>query len=197
MQHHNFHVVRQDILGNPHVAEGVDHANEQILLLGIGEEFDVSMTAMVADHGEAGCGVFSAVVVQNLGKAPVHLVGVSQLSCESAADLRGYQQSLSRDEMFMGCVIFNGCQPTEKSHSLKSFQTYRGVGDFFLESRSSKNRLRSLAPFQRVGFEGKAILLESPQFGPGYACTALQLRQIDLFQREIIPLLGLHFLYGL
>ena len=64
---HTFHIVRQDILWDPHVAKGVDHANQQILLLGIGEELNIPLTAVVADHSKASCGVFRTVIVKHLG----------------------------------------------------------------------------------------------------------------------------------
>ena len=103
----------------------------------------------------------------------------------------------------MGCnVIFNGCQPAGKSHSLKPFQANRGVGDSFPgSSKMAVQPVRivwgALRPSSAWGLKTKPFLLEPLQFGAGYACTALQLCQIDLFQREKIPLLGLHFLNGL
>ena len=66
VQYNTFHIVRQDILGDTHVAKGMDHANEQILLFGIGEELNIPLTAVVADHSEAGCGIFCSVIVQYL-----------------------------------------------------------------------------------------------------------------------------------
>ena len=35
------HIVGENIPGNTHVLKGMDHANEQILLLGIGEELHI------------------------------------------------------------------------------------------------------------------------------------------------------------
>lgn len=57
----------------------VNKANETVicecvLLLGIGEELYVLLTAVVAHHGKAGGIVFTAVVVYHFGKPPVHLV---------------------------------------------------------------------------------------------------------------------------
>jgi hypothetical protein len=121
-----FHVVRQDILGNPHVAKGVNHANEQVFLFGIGEELYVPLATVVTDHGEAGCGVFCPVIVQNLSKAPVHLVSVSWFCSEPATTvaLWCYQLPLCRHKVFVGCdVVFDCCQSTGISHSLQPFQT--------------------------------------------------------------------------
>ena len=111
--HNTFHVVCQNILWNSHIAESVKHPNEQILLLGIGEELYVLLTAVVAHHGKAGGIVFTAVVVYHFGKPPVHLVSFSRLSGEptTTAALWRHQLALGGDEMFMGCnVILNGCQ---------------------------------------------------------------------------------------
>lgn len=63
--------------GDPHVAKGVDHANEQVLLLCVRKKLHIPLTAVVADHGKTGSVVFAAVVIQNLGEASVHLVGLS------------------------------------------------------------------------------------------------------------------------
>ena len=60
------HVICQDILGNPHIAKGMDHANKQILLLGIGKELHIPLTAVVADHSKASGGVLRPVIVQNM-----------------------------------------------------------------------------------------------------------------------------------
>lgn len=113
------------LLWNPHIAESMEHPNEQIFLLGIGKELYILLTAMVAHHGKAGNIVFAAVIVHHFGEAPVHLVGFSRLRSEPAATaaLWCYHLTLGGDEMFMRCdVIFNGCQPSGKSHSLKPFQ---------------------------------------------------------------------------
>lgn len=79
MERNAFHVVCQDILGNPHIAKGVDHANEEILLFRIGDELDRALTAVEAYHGEADCGVFCSVIVQNFCEASVQLAGFFQL----------------------------------------------------------------------------------------------------------------------
>ena len=81
----DFSIIQQTLLRDTHIAKGVDHTDEEILLFCVGEELNIPLTTMVAHHGEAGSGVFRSVVVQNLSKAPVHLVGFSRLGRESAA----------------------------------------------------------------------------------------------------------------
>lgn len=51
---HTLHIVGENIPGNAHVLEGMDHANEQVLLFGIEKELHILFTAMVADHSKAG-----------------------------------------------------------------------------------------------------------------------------------------------
>lgn len=71
---HAFHVVREDILGDAHVPEPVEHTNKQVFLLGVGEKLHILLTAVVADHSKAGNEVFFSGIRTDLGKAPVHLV---------------------------------------------------------------------------------------------------------------------------
>lgn len=68
VQHDAFHIVSQDNFGHPHILKGMDHPNEQIFLLSIGEKLDVTLAAVVADHSEACCTVCASVVVQHIMK---------------------------------------------------------------------------------------------------------------------------------
>ena len=70
---HALHVIRQDVLRNTHVAKSVDHPNEQIFLLCIGEELYIPLPAVVANHSKAGSAVFTSIISLYLRKAPVHL----------------------------------------------------------------------------------------------------------------------------
>ena len=99
VKHDTFHVVCQNILWNSHIAESVKHPNEQILLLGIGEELYVLLTAVVADHGKAGHAVLAAVVVNNFGEPPIRLVDFSRFCCKTAptAALRCHQLAFCWD----------------------------------------------------------------------------------------------------
>ena len=85
----------------------MDHANEQVLLFGVGKELHIPLTAVVADHCKAGCGVFRSVIVQDFGESPIHLVGFSRLCGEPASPvaLRGHQLSLGRNEVFVGLDV--------------------------------------------------------------------------------------------
>ena len=48
-----------------------------------------------------------------------------------------------------------------------------------------------------MSFENETVGFEAPKFGSGYACTATQLSELDLIQREFMTLLGLRLFYGL
>ena len=184
----------------------MDHTDEEILLFCVGEELNIPLTTMVAHHGEAGSGVFRSVVVQNLSKAPVHLVGFSRLSRESAAavTLWGYQLPLGGDKVFVRLNIpLDGTEATLEPNRLQPLQAYHRIGDaltkqFIQISRvAAENSALLFLTHKTVGRLVEVICFESSEPCPGHAGAAFQLRQIDLFQGEIISLLRLHFLYSL
>ena len=67
------HVVCQDKSRNAHVLKGMDHANKEVLLSGVGKELNIPLAAVVADHGKAGHAERTSVVIQNIREAPVYL----------------------------------------------------------------------------------------------------------------------------
>src|SRR5699024_978423 len=85
VQHDAFHIVSQDNFGHAHVLKGMNHSNEQVFLLSIGEKLNVALAAMVADHSEACRTVCISVVVQHICEAPVHLVGFSRRCAVTAS----------------------------------------------------------------------------------------------------------------
>ena len=87
VEDYTFHVVSQNVSRDPHVGKAVDHADEQVLLLGIGKEFYIPLTAVVADRGKAGHLIFAAIIVHHLGEAPIHLEGFSVLCSEPASPI--------------------------------------------------------------------------------------------------------------
>ena len=110
----------------------MDHANEQILLFGIGKELHISLTAMVTNHGEAGRGIFRSVIVQNLSETPVHLVGFSRLGGEptAAVALRRHQPALGWNEVFVSLdVPFDSAETALESELTESVQAHCRIGD--------------------------------------------------------------------
>ena len=201
-----FHVVCQNILGDPHVTKGVYHTNEQILLLGVGKELHISLTAVVTNHGKASGSIFRPVIVQNLSETPVHLVSFSRFRGEPAAAvaLRSHQLALGWHKVFIGLDIpLDGAKAALKSNDLQSFQTYCRIGDALAKQLvqicriSTENSGLLLLPYKTVGFLVEVIGLEPTEPSTGHACAPPQLSQIDPLQGEIIPLFGLHFFYGL
>ena len=63
----------------------MEHSNKQIFLFGIGEKFDITLPAMVADHGKAGTFYSWPVICDNIDKAPVHLVCFARLCAKTSA----------------------------------------------------------------------------------------------------------------
>ena len=103
--------------------------------------------------------------------------------------------------MFVSCdIVLDGSQATRKSYRPKPFQADSRIGNPFSKQivKNSgipgKHCLGGLTPLQSVRLEHETILLEPPEFCFGCTCTAFQFCKIDFLQREIISLLGLHFL---
>jgi hypothetical protein len=104
------HVVREDILRDAHVQEGMDHTDEEILLAGIGEEFDIAFSTAMADHGKAGNPIGFSLFGLHFDESPIHLVGLAG-SCpisSAAVSLWGDHLALGRDKVLVGGdVILN------------------------------------------------------------------------------------------
>ena len=101
------HVVGQDILWDTHHVECMEHADEQVLLLGIGKEFNKHLSAVMADHCKACDSVFVAVRVYDPCEAPVHLEGLPGTCAVAAAtvSLRRNCLPLCRYKIPMSCNI--------------------------------------------------------------------------------------------
>ena len=79
----------------------MDHPYKKIFLSGIGEEFDVSFPAMMADHSKT-CDLIGSIgICIYLDKAPVHLIGFPRGSLISASpvSLRGNELTLGRNKI--------------------------------------------------------------------------------------------------
>ena len=130
-----FHVVRQHIPRDAHVLKCVDHSYKEVFLLGIGKGLNIALSAMVADHSEASYAVGLSIVVQHIGKAPVHLVsltGICGITATSVA-LRCSLLPLGRKKILMGgdVVLYNG-QLTIEARLLQTLQDDCGVADTLL-----------------------------------------------------------------
>lgn len=71
------HVVGEDVSGDAHHLECMDHADEQVLLPGVREELHGAHATVVADHHEAGQVVGLPGHHLHIDEAPVHLVAVA------------------------------------------------------------------------------------------------------------------------
>jgi hypothetical protein len=99
----------------------MEHSNKQVFLFGIGEEFDVTLTAMVADHGKAGTFYSWPIICDNIDKAPVHLVRFARLGAEAPPPVSLWRDLLPfwRQQMFMSKdIIFDYGYATRVSLTL-------------------------------------------------------------------------------
>ena len=111
--HDTFHVVCQYIVRDSHISKRMDHPYKKIFLSGIGEEFDVSFPAMMADHSKT-CDLIGSIgICIYLDKAPVHLIGFPRGSLISASpvSLRGKRaDALGGDKIpVISDISFYGC----------------------------------------------------------------------------------------
>jgi len=169
------HVVGQNVLGDAHAGEAVDHADEEVLLLGIGKELHIPLPAVVANHSETGSSVLAAVVVHHIGEAPVHLEGFSRLRSEPAATaaLGSHQLPPGGNQKAVGGdIVLDGGQPTRIPCLSEPLQADLSIGDtldeeFVQDVRvAGEHRLSGLTALQTVGLERKAVLLEPAQLCP-------------------------------
>ena len=97
------HVVCQYVFRNSHALKRVDHTDKEILLLGVGKELHIPLTAMMADHGKAGSPVGCSGILFYIDESPVHLEGFSRLRGvpPPTVPLWGNDLSLRRNKVFM------------------------------------------------------------------------------------------------
>ena len=72
-QDNTFHVICQNKSRDTHILERMDHANKEILLSGVGKEFNISLSAVVTNHRKASYAECTVIVIQHIGESPVHL----------------------------------------------------------------------------------------------------------------------------
>ena len=108
----------------------MDHPNKQVFLPGIGEELNIPLAAVVADHGKAGNAVGLTVVIQNIRESPVHLVGFTGLCDVPAAtiSLRRNHLASGRNQVFVRSnILFYNGRPSFKTSLFQTLQYDRGI----------------------------------------------------------------------
>ena len=120
-----FHVIGQYVLGNTHHVKSMDHPYEQIFLFGIGEEFNVHLSAVMTYHCETGDFILVTVWICDPCKTPVHLVSFAR-SCPvttASVSLRIDLLSFRRNQILVSCDISLYCgQTTCISHFVQSVE---------------------------------------------------------------------------
>ena len=107
------HVVGENILRDAHHVECMDHAYEQVLLLGVGKEFNVHLPAVMTDHCETGYLELVPVRINDPCEAPVHLESFSRIGLVTTASvaLRSDLLTFSRNKILVIIdVILDRCE---------------------------------------------------------------------------------------
>src|SRR5574344_362395 len=199
------HVIRQDVLRNAHVAESVDHPNEQIFLLCIGEELHIPLPAVVANHSEAGGVVFTSIVCLYLRKAPVHLKRLSGTGRvpSPTVSLRFNCMTRGGNKMMVGRdVVLDDGFTTSESALAKFIKAHDRVYNACFEQTIQNAGVATqesgcgLAALQCVLDILKVMSFHAAQFGAGNACTTSKVREVDFFQRELVSLFSHYLLYS-
>ena len=113
----------------------MDHANEQVLLLGVSKKLDIHFATMMADHCKACYTELIAIWIDDPGEAPVHLVCFSGISlvATTAVTLWINELSLCRNQILMlGQILLDGCLPTGVAEFSEPFKADRRVRNALL-----------------------------------------------------------------
>ena len=182
----------------------MNHPDEKVFLLGVGEELHIALSAVMAHHGEArhckflaGAGIFL-----HLGKAPIHLecfTGTGSVPASTVA-LRSHHLPLCGDKIPMrGNVVLDGGDSSRISLGLNALKAHGRVRDAVAQHgvervrESRQNGLFSFASLVGMSFELEAVLFQTPQLRTAHTGTTLKLGKINLLQREAFSRLPAHF----
>ena len=100
-------------------------------------------------------------------------------------------------------VALDGAETALESKRLQPLQAHHRIGNALTEQLvqvggiAAENSGLLFLPDKTMGLLVEIVRLEPSELGTGDTGTALQLSEVDSFQGEIIPLLGLHFVQGL
>ena len=114
----------------------MNHTNEQVFLSDIWKEFNVSLTAVMTDHGETCALIRNTVRSIHFNKSPVHLVILTRTCMISSASVSLWTYNLSRcwNQIFMcSNISFDRGSASWIADSLKSFEDNFGIRDILSE----------------------------------------------------------------
>jgi hypothetical protein len=114
----------------------MDHPDEEVFLLGIWEEFDKPLAAVMTDHGEAGTFVRLSVICFHLNEAPVHLVSFAGtcLKAPAAVALRISDKASGRKQILMFLQVhLDLCLPSGVTVLSELFQADSRIADIVPE----------------------------------------------------------------
>lgn len=190
---HALHVVREDVFRDSHAQEAVDHADEQILLFCIREEFYETLPTVMADHRKAGSPVRTAVPLLDGDEPPVHLVTLTRpgMIAPPAVSLRRHQAPRGGDEILMAMDVFlQLCPLAGVSVFANLIQDNFRVGDSLPQEViddgcvPGQHGLLPVSPPGSTREHNEAVFLQPAEPLPGNAGSPAELREIDLFRVE-------------
>ena len=170
-----FHVICHNPFRDGHGAKAMKHPDEQILLLGIREEFYKDFATVMADHGKAGNLLNLSTLHLGFHKAPVHLVRFAGFCfvTETSGALGNGDTSFGRNKVVMLLDIrFHLGQASGISCFIQPIEAYLGVCDSFLQegikhsSKTSENGAVGMLTDSAMRSHHKVILLQSAKPGP-------------------------------
>ena len=139
-----FHVVRQDVLRDAHVAETMDYTNEQVLLLGVGEELHISLPAEVAHYSKASTRIFLSGIGLDLRKAPIHVECFGRGSGVPPPPVSLWSNHMAgwRDKVLVGQnVVLEGSLSTSVPVCMESAETHSRVCHTVLQRTIQNTRV--------------------------------------------------------
>ena len=200
------HVVGRHVLRHAHGHERVHHADEQVLLPGVGKELHIAGTTVVADHREAGDLAPHAGLVLEVHEAPVHLVRLARLGVEAlpAAALRRRRLALRRHQGHVRPdVVLDRGEATFVAVCDEALVDDRRVGHPLREQLVGNSLVAGhlcdpgLPARVGVGPDLEAVLLNGPEPRPGQAGPPAQLGEVHVRQVDRVPSVLGHVRKGL
>ena len=187
------HVVGKHVARHAHAAERVNHPDEQVLLAGVGKEFDVAFAAVMADHREAGYLVGGAPWVLHLDEPPVHLEALARACLVAAPSIAlgigelppgGDEVGMRRD------VVLDDGEAAGVALFAQSLEANGGVGDALAQKvvddarETAHHRLLGLQAAAPVRHHLEAFFLERSGLAPRETGPSRELGNVHLVQFE-------------
>ena len=179
----------------------MDHADEQVLLAGVGKELYVAFSAAMADHDKTGNLIGFPLFGHHFDEPPVHLVGFagSGLVPSAAVSLRGNHLTFGGDKILVGGdVIFYDrfpslepvfLQPVKNDGGIRNALSKQGINNTGKTSEKSYGRM---PPSKTMWLDDKPVLLNQSKLGTAYTSAPADFREVDLIDVELVTKFFFH-----